>query len=172
MNNDGVIDWQDKVRDTKNNMPTFIGGFNANFYYKQFDLSVLFQGAAGAIVYLGVESGDIGNYYASWVKNRWTPENTDASWPRAWNRDNEYWGNQRNTFWLFSTDYVRLKSMEFGYSLPTSITKKLTIQQLRVYVSGQNLLTLSKMKEIDPEENSGTSYPLQRVVNLGVTLTF
>jgi len=62
--------------------------------------------------------------------------------------------------------------MEFGYSLPTSITKKLTIQQLRVYVSGQNLLTLSKMKEIDPEENSGTSYPLQRVVNLGVTLTF
>ena len=62
--------------------------------------------------------------------------------------------------------------MEFGYSLPTSITKKLTVQQLRVYVSGQNLLTLSKMKLIDPEENAGTSYPLQRVVNLGVTLTF
>ena len=62
--------------------------------------------------------------------------------------------------------------MEFGYSLPASLTKKLTIQKLRVYVSGQNLLTLSKIKEIDPEVNGGTSYPLQRVINLGITLTF
>ena len=175
VNDDKKIDGLDKVMESKTNLPTFIGGLNANFNYKQFDLSVLFQGAAGATVYLGsVESGEIGNYYADWVKNRWTPENTDSSWPRAFNRSNEYWspGNQRNTFWLFSTDYVRLKSMEFGYSLPTSITKKLTVQQLRVYVSGQNLLTLSKMKEIDPEVDAGTSYPLTRVVNLGVTLTF
>jgi hypothetical protein len=62
--------------------------------------------------------------------------------------------------------------MEFGYSLPASITRKLSIERLRVYISGQNLLTLSKMKEIDPELNGGTSYPLQRVVNLGITLTF
>jgi TonB-dependent starch-binding outer membrane protein SusC len=174
VNDDGKIDGLDRVMEDKTNLPTFIGGFNANFNYKQFDLSVLFQGAAGATVYLNPESGDIGNYYADWVKNRWTPENTDAAWPRCFNRSNEYWspGNQRNTFWLFSTDYLRLKSMEFGYSLPKGITKKLTIQNLRVYISGQNLLTLSKMKEIDPEENGGTSYPLQRVVNLGVTLTF
>ncbi len=174
VNNDNKIDQLDQVREKKTDMPRFIGGLNTNFSYGQFDLSILFQGAAGASVYLNPESGDIGNYYASWVKSRWTPENTDASWPRCFNRSNEYWspGNQRNTFWLFSTDYVRLKSMEFGYSLPTSIIKKLTIQKLRVYVSGQNLLTFSKMKEIDPEENGGTSYPLQRVVNLGVTLTF
>jgi TonB-dependent starch-binding outer membrane protein SusC len=174
VNNDKKIDQLDQVREDKTNLPTFIGGLNANVSYGQFDLSILFQGAAGATVYLNPESGEIGNYYASWVKNRWTPENTDASWPRCFNRSNEYWspGNQRNTFWLFSTDYVRLKSMEFGYSLPASLTKKLTIQKLRVYVSGQNLLTFSKMKEIDPEENGGTSYPLQRVVNLGVTLTF
>jgi TonB-linked SusC/RagA family outer membrane protein len=174
VNDDKAINQLDQVREDKTNLPTFIGGLNANVSYGQFDLSVLFQGAAGATVYLNPESGEIGNYYASWVANRWTPENTDASWPRCFNRSNEYWspGNQRNTFWLFSTDYIRLKSMEFGYSLPASITKKLTIQRLRVYVSGQNLLTLSKMKEIDPEQNGGTSYPLQRVVNLGVTLTF
>ena len=172
VNNDGVIDGLDRVRDSKNNMPRFIGGFNAVLSYKQFDVSMLIQGAAGAMVYLGVESGDIGNYYEEFAKNRWTPENTNTSWPRAWNRDNEYWRNQGNTFWQFSTDYIRLKSMEFGYTLPTSFNAKLGIEKLRVYVNGSNLLTLDKIKLIDPELNSGTSYPLQRVVNLGVTLTF
>ena len=172
VNNDGVIDGLDRVRDSRNNMPRFIGGFNANLYYKQFDLSVLFQGAAGAIVYLGVESGDIGNYYKEFADKRWTPENTNATWPRAWNRDNEYWRNQGNTFWEFSTDYMRLKSMEIGYTIPSGIDKKLGISKLRVYVSGQNLLTVDKIHLIDPEVDSGQSYPLQRIVNLGVTLTF
>jgi hypothetical protein len=62
--------------------------------------------------------------------------------------------------------------MEVGYTLPGSLLKKIGVEKLRVYFSGQNLLTLSKIKEIDPEEDQGTSYPLQRVVNLGVTLTF
>jgi TonB-linked SusC/RagA family outer membrane protein len=174
VNNDGKIDGLDRVMDKKTAMPTFIGGFNAVLTYKQFDLSVLFQGAAGAIAYLSPESGDIGNYYESWVKNRWTPENTDASWPRVFNRSNEYWspGANRSTFWEFSTDYVRLKSMEIGYNLPSALIKKIGIEKLRVYFSGQNLLTLSKIKEIDPEETQGTDYPLPRVVNLGVTLTF
>ncbi len=172
VNKDGVIDGLDRVRDSRNNMPRFIGGFNANLYYKQFDVSLLFQGAAGAIVYLGVESGDIGNYYKEFADKRWTPTNTDATWPRAWNRDNEYWRNQGNTFWQFSTDYVRLKSMEIGYTLPSGVDEKLGISKLRVYVSGQNLITLDKIHLIDPEVDAGTSYPLQRVVNLGVTLTF
>jgi hypothetical protein len=174
VNNDGKIDGLDRVMDKKTAMPTFIGGFNAVFTYKQFDLSILFQGAAGAIAYLSPESGDIGNYYESWVKDRWTPENTTASWPRVFNRSNEYWspGGNRSTFWEFSTDYVRLKSMEIGYNLPTNLLKKIGVEKIRVYFSGQNLLTLSKIKEIDPEETQGTDYPLPRVLNLGVTLTF
>jgi TonB-dependent starch-binding outer membrane protein SusC len=174
VNNDGKIDGLDRVMDKKTGMPTFIGGLNAVLTYKQFDISILFQGATGAIAYLSPESGDIGNYYESWVKDRWTPENTTASWPRVFNRSNEYWspGANRSTFWEFSTDYVRLKSMEFGYTLPPALLKKIGVEKIRVYFSGQNLLTLSKMKEIDPEENQGTDYPLQRVVNLGVTLTF
>ena len=174
VNNDGKIDGLDMVRDYKTGMPTFIGGFNAVLTYKQFDVSILFQGAAGAIAYLNPESGDIGNYYESWVKNRWTPENTTASWPRVFNRSNEYWspGGNRSTFWEFSTDYVRLKSAEIGYTLPTSLLKKIGVEKIRVYVSGQNLLTLSKLKEIDPEEDQGTSYPLNRIVNFGATLTF
>ena len=172
VNNDGVIDGLDRVRDSKNNLPRFIGGFNANLYFKQFDLSALFQGAAGAIVYLGVESGDIGNYYKEFADKRWTPENTNATWPRAWNRDNEYWRNQGNTFWEFSTDYIRLKSLEIGYTLPLSVNQTFGISRFRIYVSGQNLITLDKIKLIDPEVDAGTSYPLQRIVNLGITLTF
>ncbi len=172
VNDDSVIDGLDRVRDNKNTVPTFIGGFNAVLTYKQFDLSMLIQGAAGNIVYLGMESGDIGNFYKKFADKRWTPENTGATWPRAWNRDNEYWRNQGNTFWEFPTDYVRLKNLEFGYTLPPKVNSTLNIQMLRVYISGLNLITLDKIKLIDPEIPSGQYYPLQRVVNLGVTLTF
>ena len=86
------------------------------------------------MVYLGVESGDIGNYYEKFAQNRWTPENTDATWPRAWNRDNEYWRNQHNTFWEFSTDYIRLKSMEIGYTLPGGVNRNLAYPSY-VYMS-------------------------------------
>ena len=174
VNNDGKIDGLDRVMENKTATPTFQGGFNAIFTFKQFDLSLLFQGSAGAIDYLSPESGDIGNYYEAWVKDRWTPTNTSATWPRVFNRSNEYWspGGNRSTFWEFSTDYVRLKSLELGYTLPSELLRKINVEKLRIYFSGQNLLTLSKIKEIDPEEDQGTSYPLQRVVNLGLTLTF
>lgn len=172
VDNSGAIDGQDRVRDSRNNMPRFIGALNANLSYKQFDLSLLFQGAFGAQVYINPESGEIGNYYQYYAKNRWTPENTNTGMPRAWNRDNEYWRSQGNTFWYFSTNYVRLKSLEFGYSVPPSINSRLGIQKLRFYVSGMNLLTWSKIKLIDPELDAGTSYPLQRVANLGLVLTF
>jgi hypothetical protein len=62
--------------------------------------------------------------------------------------------------------------MEIGYTLPSGFNNKLGIEKLRVYVNGSNLITLDKIKLIDPEVNAGTSYPLQRVINLGVTLTF
>ncbi|OFY65041.1 MAG: hypothetical protein A2V64_13560 [Bacteroidetes bacterium RBG_13_43_22] len=153
-------------------MPTFIGGFNANLSFKQFDMSLLFQGAAGAIQYLGMESGEIGNFYQYFAEDRWTPENTATDLPRSWNRDNEYWRANGNTFWNFSTDYLRLKSMEIGYTLPESVNNKLNIKKFRIYISGQNLLTLSKIKIIDPEVQGGTSYVPQRVINTGITLTF
>lgn len=169
---DGVIDGLDRVRDYKNNMPRFIGGLSINLKYKGFDLSMLFQGATGSMQYVNPESGEIGNYYKLYADNRWTPENTVTDYPRAWNRDNEYWRSQRNTFWLQNMNYVRLKNFELGYSLPSNVNKLLGIDGLRIYANGLNLLTLSKQKLIDPEQQQGTDYPLQRVVNGGITLTF
>lgn len=179
INNDGVIDGLDRVRNDKNNIPRFTGGLNIGLNYKQFDLSLLFQGAAGAVRFLSVESGQIGNFLKDFYDERWTPDNPDSKGPRAYNRDAEYWRNNRNTFFLYNSDYIRLKTLELGYSLPASINQKIGISGLRVYVSGYNLFTFSpSFKNFDPESNSsdiggqGQPYPAQKVINTGISLTF
>ncbi|HLO57773.1 MAG TPA: TonB-dependent receptor [Bacteroidales bacterium] len=174
VNKDGVIDKLDMVRSDHNNMPRFIGGASINLRYKQFDASILIQGAAGAQLYISPESGEIGNYLKEFAVNRWTPENTGATYPRAWNRDEEYWRNRSNTFFLRKTDYIRLKNIEIAYNIPVKINQKLGIDGLRIYVNGMNLMTLDKLKVYDPEldNSAGTAYPLQKIVNAGVTLTF
>ena len=172
VNGDDKIDGLDRVMNEKNSMPRFIGGFTVGLKYKGFDLTILIQGATGAEVYYFPESGEIGNYYKEFADNRWTPENNTSSFPRAFNRGDEYWGGQRNTYWLYNMNYVRLKNFELGYSLPLNVNKKLGIEGLRFYLNGLNLLTLSKEKLFDPELESGQSYPLQRVVSGGLTLTF
>jgi len=172
VNDDGVIDGLDKVRNEKSGLPRFTGGLSANLYYKNFDISILFQGTAGAVAYINPESGEIGNYYEEYAANRWTPSSPSSEYPRAWNRDNEYWRSQDNTFWLHNTNYIRLKNIEIGYNLPTNILTNMGIEGLRIYANGLNLLTFDKVKLIDPELTSGQAYPLQRIVNLGLTLTF
>jgi hypothetical protein len=69
-------------------------------------------------------------------------------------------------------NYLRLKNFEVGYNLPAALDKKLGIGSLRVYLNGQNVFTFTKEKLIDPEQQAGTDYPLQRVINGGITLTF
>lgn len=174
VNGDSKIDGLDRVMSDKNNLPRFIGGATINLSYKGFDVAILVQGATGAQNYIFSESGEIGNFYKEFADNRWTPENNTASYPRTFNRNNEYWANYSNTFWLYNMNYVRLKNLEIGYSLPSSVVKTLGIEGLRFYINGLNLLTLSKQNYIDPEaaEGNGQSYPLNRVVTGGLTLTF
>jgi hypothetical protein len=175
VNNDGKITADDRVRNEKNNIPRFTTGLNLSFGYKQFDLNILFQGATGGIRYIDTESGEIGNFLKDFYNNRWTEENPTADYPRTFNRGDEYWRGQRNTFWVHKTDYIRLKNIQLGYTLPTSLTEKLHMQTLRFYVSGLNLFTYTPdLKDFDPElgSNSGQGYPLQKVINAGVTLTF
>ncbi|CAA9251744.1 MAG: Outer membrane TonB-dependent transporter, utilization system for glycans and polysaccharides (PUL), SusC family [uncultured Cytophagales bacterium] len=175
VNGDGEINANDRVRNEKTNVPRFMGGVKTRLAYKGFDLEILFQGAAGAVQYVQTESGEIGNFLKSFYDERWTPENPDAGGPRTFNRDNEYWRNNRNTHFLRKTDYLRLKNLQFGYSLPGSLTERLRIKNLRLYVSGLNLLTYSPdFKDFDPEtsSNNGQGYPLQKVINGGLTFTF
>lgn len=175
VNGDGSIDGNDRVRIDKNDLPRFTGGINLNLQYRGFDLAVLLQAATGAVRYLSTESGEIGNFTKDFFDNRWTPENPNASQPRTFNRGDEYWRSQGNTHFLQDTDYIRLKNIQFGYSLPSAVVQRLGMQNLRLYVSAFNLLTYSPdVKDFDPESNSaqGTNYPLQKVINGGLTLTF
>jgi hypothetical protein len=175
VNGDGKIDANDKVRNDKSNIPRWTGGISFGAQYKGFDFSALIQGAAGAVQYINTESGEIGNFLQSFYDERWSPEHPDASGPRTFNRSNEYWMNQRNTYWLHKTDYVRLKTIELGYSLPGSLLRKWSVQNVRVYVNAYNLLTYSPgMEDFDPElgSGSGQGYPLQKIVNGGITVTF
>ena len=174
-NDDKVIDANDRVRNDKSRTPIFTGGLNFGMNYLGFDLSVLFQGAMGGVFYEGTESGDIGNFLNSFYEERWTPENPNSEHPRTFNRGNEYWVNQQSTYWLHKTDYVRLKNIELGYSLPGTLTQRYLIQQLRLYVSAFNLLTFSPdMADFDPENTrgDGQNYPLNKIVNVGLSVTF
>ncbi len=174
-NEDGVIDANDRTRIDKSNLPTFTGGFNFSLRFKGFDLTTLFQGATGAVNYISTESGEIGNYLQSFADGRWTPDNPSDSKPRTFNRGNEYWASNGNTYFLRKTDCVRLKNLQFGYSLPNTLVRKFGVELLRFNVSGYNLLTYSPdYKDFDPEAaaGNGQSYPLQRVVTGGITLTF
>lgn len=174
---DGKINGDDQIRLDKNRDPRFSGGININLRYKDFDLTILFQGATGGLLYIGTESGDIGNFLKYSWDNRWSVDNPSSVDPRLANRgDTYYTGGSygRNTYWLRSSDYLRLKNVEVGYNLPVRISQKAGISNLRIYVNGYNLLTWDKMGIYDPEStsSSGQYYPQSRVINTGLRVSF
>jgi len=179
INGDGVINGDDRVRVNRTNIPTWNMGLNAYFQYKGFDLNLLFQGAFDAWTKVYHDSGDIGNWTKEIYDHHWSIANPSDKYPRVHARAVDYWdmgdgGN--NTYWMWRTDYIRLKNMELGYSIPPRLlsqTKFFT--NLRVYVNGQNLLTWTTSGiDRDPEStsNNSTSYPLLKVINAGLTITF
>ncbi len=173
VNNDGKIDGLDRIRTYKNETPTHTGGFTIDLSYKQVYMNIFFQWATGAVRYDYYEmQGETGNYLVRDVEGRWTESNPTATKPRIWNRYAEYWRNNRNTYWLQNSDYLRLKNCEIGYNLPASITKKMRVNGIQLYFTGLNLLTFTEIKDFDPESNSGTVYPLNKVYNIGININF
>jgi TonB-linked SusC/RagA family outer membrane protein len=173
-NDDKVIDDLDRVRQDRTENPTWIFGLTMTAKFKNFDFTMLWQGATGASQYLRTESGLIGNFPMAYVEDRWTEDNPNGSWPRAYDRDREYWVSRQNTFWYWNTNYVRLKTLDLGYNIPAHLCKRIGLQNLRVYVSGQNLLTIDKVKIFDPEAPSGSGqfYPQTKIYNVGLNVTF
>jgi TonB-linked SusC/RagA family outer membrane protein len=177
VNGDGKINGDDQVRLDKNRDPTFTGGINIGVQYKDFDLSILFQGATGGLLYFGTESGDIGNYLQYSYDHRWSVNNPSSVDPRLANRGDTYYtggGAGNNTYFLRNSDYIRLKNVEIGYNIPASLRKRAGISNFRLYASGLNLFTWDKMKIWDPESTntSGQYYPQARILNLGARITF
>jgi TonB-linked SusC/RagA family outer membrane protein len=172
---DGKITPDDRVRNNRTNLPLFQGGMNITASYKNFDMTILFQGSAGAQQYISLgESGNIGNYLQEIYTDRWTVDNPSSVHPRIANRSDQYYSGG-NTYWLRSADYIRLKNFEVGYTLPENLGRKVGLGSLRVYVNALNLLTIvNKLGSYDPEADNSTGqyYPQSRIINTGVALRF
>lgn len=173
LNNDGVIDSKDQFRFDKTNIPEVVFGLNLGLQYKNFDLSIFFQGQTrvynydGDFLALGTAAFD--NALVARAKNHWSVDNPNGTMPRA-----DAFQPGSTTFFLYDATFVRLKTLEFGYSLPKNLISKIRLEDVRFYVSGFNLLTWAKeIKWCDPELNgSNLYYPQQRVINLGINVKF
>lgn len=182
VNKDGIISDLDVVPNGRSTIPDINFGLNISMLWKGFDLSVFFQGAANYnFVYTEQLRGPL-----SWGRNsltqfmdRWHHEDifdVNSPWiPGKYPATNYAGSNGWNSqFWNPDASYVRLKSLEIGYNLQHNLLKKTGIQNLRVYVSGFNLFTVTKLKYIDPEQDPGTYnylYPLTKNFNFGVNIT-
>lgn len=177
VNGDGKITADDAVRLDKNLTPTFNFGATADFRFRGFDLNILFQGATGAALRIQTESGDIGNFLKYSYDNRWSIDNPSSEHPRLASRGDTYYtgGNYgNNTYFLFSKNYLRLKNIELGYTVPVALSSKVGVSAARLFVNGLNVLTFDKMKVYDPEATAsgGVFYPQMRVINTGLSVTF
>ncbi len=174
INGDGEIDADDRYRTDYGNMPQITFGLNLNASWKNFDFSALFSGQTNVRQYVLPESGTVGNYYSSWADNRWSPDTPDGTYPRVSERASSAvsGGLFRNDFWLDDASFIRLKNIQIGYSLPSSILDRLSVSNARIYASGFNVFTITEVEDYDPEgaSESGQFYPQQRIINLGLNI--
>ncbi|SEW36775.1 TonB-linked outer membrane protein, SusC/RagA family [Chitinophaga sp. YR573] len=181
-NNDGKITADDATRTKYGNIPEITYGIVMGADYKGIDLALVVSGQTRVSQYVLPESGTIGNYYSSWANNRWSPSNTNGSYPRADDRASSSinGGLYRNSFWLNNASFLRLKNVELGYTINAAILSRAKIAGLRVYANAFNLFTVTKVKDYDPEganssgpyNSTGQFYPQQRIVNVGVNVKF
>jgi TonB-linked SusC/RagA family outer membrane protein len=180
VNGDGTLDWRDEVKIGKGTVPEWMTGANFNLKYKDFDLQSLFQGAFGYYTNVNLQQGGI-NFSQVVYDERWTPakNNASAGVPRLGGASSN---GLFSDFYFKKTSYLRLKSLALGYNLPHGLLSKANIKNLRVFVAGTNLLTISSLSkyDIDPEAptfNNGTQgeggyyYPQQRTVSIGLNVT-
>jgi hypothetical protein len=173
-NGDNKIGADDKVA-IGNSIPRFTYGLTFNAQYKGFDLSFLLQGVAKADVLLARDAAwafyNAGKI-KTWQLDSWTPENTDASYPRlvAERTHNNY---ENSGYWVYDAAYARVKNLQLGYSLPQTLISRLPIESLRIFATGDNLFTLHNMPQgWDPERANGDAavYPVTRTFALGVNI--
>jgi TonB-linked SusC/RagA family outer membrane protein len=165
--------------------PDFTYNFGLNADYKGFDMSVFFQGVQGADVFhqllYNLEAMKDYRIQRSEVKNRWTPDNPSTTMPRATMLTSSH--NLRvSDRYVEDASFFRLKSVSLGYTLPKHLLTKLWIEKLRFYISGQNLMTLTKYSGLDPEianSSNNTSrgidsgnYPMPGSLFFGIEVNF
>lgn len=179
-NGDGVLNNDDLIY-AGTGIPKFEYSFNFGFEYKGFDATIFLQGVGGNKIYDGNAFEMMGmegprNFTAN-TRNAWTPSNTNTNIPRAVLGDPNQ-NNRASTRFLHSGAYLRFKTIQLGYTLPTTLTNKLNIDRLRLYVTGQNLFTITDYEGLDPEVGGSVLsngidrvlYPKYKSFILGVQL--
>lgn len=161
INKDGKIDAADR-KIIGDPTPTWSFGFTVNASYKQFDLVIFGQGVAGNQIFNGLRRLDVpGANWTSDALNRWTGVGTSSTYPRLVLGDpNKNFANP-STFHLSNGSYVRIKTVQVGYTIPRELSRKAGIQRIRVYAGSNNLLTFTKYSGFDPEIG-GSSYGIDR----------
>ncbi|WP_229310907.1 SusC/RagA family TonB-linked outer membrane protein [Larkinella soli] len=176
-NGDGKIS-ADDMTSIGNSFPKYTFGFNGDFSYRNFELNILFQGAAkvdarlaGALAEMGNQEGFTHEIYAG---NYWTPENPGARFPRPLKFDLRNVATSDRL--VIDGSYLRLKNVQLAYTLPASLVNRVKLSRVRVYTSATNLFTISKLNEwnLDPEVPSGRAvyYPQTALYTLGLNLQF
>lgn len=163
-----------------NTNPRFNYGINLNVEWKGIDFSAMIQGVGKRKIMLEGINGV--PYYEPWYDpahyfygNTWTPENTNAKYPRlTLNNNIIQWNYKVSSHRLINAAYARLKDLQIGYTLPQSLTKKVGVDKLRVYFSGTDLFEIHNLPEgYDPEDpKSADQYPFTRFYSFGLNLTF
>ena len=174
INGDGKIDGYDRERQGKPTFPQIQAGLNFLARFKDFELSGLLVGATmyNKMLSEQLRAGMHGIAFKD-HDNLWSPENPNAKYPRQgeYRTGNNY---ETSNFWLRDASYLRLKNLQLSYDLKKNLIKSSNIQNLRVYLSGTNLFTLTPVEIIDPEigADNGSGYPLMQVYSLGLNVTF
>lgn len=190
INEDGVINADDATAIGYPRTPEITFGFGGSIGYKNIDLNLYFTGAAhtsifleGTSMYPFLEGIGVFNILEEYYNNRFIPpldltnsnahfNNSGAKYPAVSEirNPNNY---IRSTIWQKNANFLRLKTAEIGYNIPSEKTKKIGINGIRIFINGMNLITLDRLKIIDPESNDGTgSYPVQRTLNTGFQINF
>jgi TonB-linked SusC/RagA family outer membrane protein len=191
INGDFQIDENDQVPIGFPTTPEIIYGFGLSLGYKNIDFSCFFQGSARSSFWIDAEQsapfinrsdsdGSLSNFTTHramlqyWADDHWseTDRNIHALWPRLSETRNQN-NLRRSTWFMRDGTFLRLKTMEIGYTLPKKWVNNIKLTNARLYVTGNNLLVFSKFKMWDPEmAGNGLAYPIQRVFNIGVNVEF
>ncbi|HWZ05240.1 MAG TPA: TonB-dependent receptor, partial [Mucilaginibacter sp.] len=187
LNGDGKIDGFDQTYIGYPTVPEIVYGYGISAGYKSFDLSAFFQGQAMVSFFIDpnrvspfIQSPDpymVGNtqLLQAFADNHWSESNQNlyAMYPRLGVTGAQIENNRQNsTWWMRDGSFLRLKSLEIGYTLPKQISQKLNITKCRIYFNGLNLYTWAPFKLWDPElGGNGFAYPIQKVFNIGANVT-
>ncbi len=171
---DGKIDDYDRqVIEGKHYIAPYTYGLNLAGSWKDFGIDIFFQGVSGiSKLYSNAETGRAfhgGARAPSFRLDSWTPDNIDAEYPQVSLNSQDH---QASTFWLRSGDFIRLKQLNFYYSLPKSIIQKVNLTDVRLQLMGTNLFTITPWDYYDPSVEAAWRYPTMKTYTLGINVTF